>query len=348
MPINMSKHQHFLQLALAQAERGQGFCAPNPAVGAVIVRDEQVIARGYHAGPGQDHAEVMALKYCEQAQGATLYVTLEPCCHYGRTPPCTTAIIAAGITHVYFAVQDPNRHVSAQGQAVLRQAGIVCEQIDVSSITEFYHDYIQWLQTGKASVTAKLALSFDGKIAAQAGKPIAISGPKLKQYTHQQRLKADAIMTTAQTIIADDPQLNVRLSTTVMAKPLLVVDRQARLPLSAQVFKTAQSITLFHADGADTKRLQALQNQGVHCVALDSTAVTLDLSAIVKHCGKLGYHSVWLEAGGQLTQAMLQQHLLDTLILYISPVILGKQALPAFSQALDFAALCRRFFVKID
>lgn len=337
----------FLTLALEQATKGLGYCAPNPAVGAVIVKAQKVIALGYHRGVGTDHAEVDAIKQGGDVKGATLYVSLEPCCHTGRTPPCTKAIIEAGIARVVFACRDPNRHTPDTGEQVLKNAGIVCEFIAIPAAELFYQYYIHWLATKTPWLTAKLAVSFDGKIAGPGGKTLRITGDDLEKLTHRKRLHADAILTTFKTIIADDPQLNVRLSDVMIKKPLFILDSACSLPLTARVFKTTQSITVFHKRDASSEKIKNLSAHGVTCVPLDYDR-GLDLNAVKQYLGELGLHQVWIEAGGLATSSFLQAKLLDEFVLYIAPILLGSQATRAFTSVIHFEDCVAGFKVLVS
>jgi diaminohydroxyphosphoribosylaminopyrimidine deaminase / 5-amino-6-(5-phosphoribosylamino)uracil reductase len=330
-------HEKFLQLALAEARKHQGFCAPNPAVGAVAVIGGEAVATGTHEGPGTPHAEVMALRGLtpEQWRRATLYVSLEPCCHHGRTPPCTDLILQHGVGEVVYGFTDPNPAVAGKGRARLEAAGVRCTQIDVASITEFYSAYARWWRTGNARLTAKLAVSLDGKIAGAQRTPVAITGEAARIFTHEGRLRADAILTTAQTIIHDDPMLNVRLDQRSIAKPVYVLDRLGRLPWTAKVIQTAKQVTLFHGIEADECRLQALERSGVRLVRTPGYHTPeiqgLDLKFITQYLGKTeGLHDIWIEAGGRSFTQFLTLGLLDRAYLILAMKWLGPDALPAF------------------
>ncbi|MGB6976420.1 MAG: bifunctional diaminohydroxyphosphoribosylaminopyrimidine deaminase/5-amino-6-(5-phosphoribosylamino)uracil reductase RibD, partial [Gammaproteobacteria bacterium] len=244
----MQQPSHYLLEALELAELRRGFCAPNPAVGAVVVKQGRVLATGYHKASGQPHAEAEALgSLGDEARGATLYVTLEPCCHLGKkTPPCTELLIARGIREVYYGFTDPNPQVAGLGAQALQAAGIPCKHVPLASIDEFYQSYAHWWQTRQPWLTAKLALSLDGKIAGAKGKRMNITGAELQQYTHTLRHQADALLTTARTILNDDPQMNVRLGDKVIAKPLYIIDRELYLPLTARIWQTAKTICILH------------------------------------------------------------------------------------------------------
>jgi len=205
----MASDLFYLEQALQMAQLRRGFCAPNPSVGAVIVSGETIISRGHHVAAGHPHAEVDALKKLPTVpKDARMFVTLEPCCHYGKTPPCTNAIIEAGIKEVIYAFRDPNPIVAGKGELVLQEAGIDCRQVSHPEIDRFYQSYAYWQANKKPWVTAKLAMTLNGKIAKEKGEPIAITSPALQEVTHQLRKQADGILTTVKTILADDPQLN--------------------------------------------------------------------------------------------------------------------------------------------
>src|SRR3990167_7826390 len=208
----LSAHDYYLNEALVLAKKRRGFCAPNPSVGAVIVKNRKMIGSANHWAAGYFHAERQALmEIGKKAKGASLYVTLEPCCHWGKTPPCTDIIIHSGIKKVFYAARDPNPIISGKGIQILKSAGILCEQIKLPAIDLFYQSYYYWTQHHLPWVTAKLAMSLDGKIAGPQGEPVSLTGAQLNTFTHQSRRESDAILTTVNTIIHDDPQMNVRL-----------------------------------------------------------------------------------------------------------------------------------------
>jgi diaminohydroxyphosphoribosylaminopyrimidine deaminase/5-amino-6-(5-phosphoribosylamino)uracil reductase len=325
----MIQHKHYLLQALAEAEMSRGFCAPNPSVGSLIVKNHKIIASGYHRGIGQPHAEVEALKKLgEAARGATLYVSLEPCCHHGRTPPCTQLIIECGISAVYYGYQDPNPLVAGKGEAELKQAGIHCEQIDSEEIKAFYESYAHWINTKRPWVTAKIALSLDAKIAGPQGQTVQITGEELQQFTHQWRKRSDAILTTAKTIINDNPQLNARMQNQVYAKPLYILDRRLDIPNTAEIFKTAKRITIFH-EGNLKKPLE--KNAEITYQPVTSKNNKLDLAEIIAAIGSDGVHDLWVEAGGQLFEGLITEKQIQRSFIYIAAKHLGVAAQPAFS-----------------
>lgn len=327
-----------MRQALSLAQSQQGNCAPNPAVGAVITRNNQVVAMGTHKGSGHPHAEIEALKLLNnKADGATLYVTLEPCCHFGKTPPCTEQIIKSGIRKVYFGLVDPNPVVAGKGIAALEKAGIYCELIDLAEIHHFYKSYTYWTKHQRPYVTAKIALSLDGKIAGPDGAPIMMTGPSLQRLTHENRKQSDAILSTINTIIKDDPQLNVRLDNEVIKKPIYILDSRLRLPKNANILQTAKKLTVFHAEKVDERYKKELTDLGIRCVAVATTSVGLDLNQVLMHIGRDGIHDLWIEAGGKCFQAFMQEKLLHRALIYVSPTIVGNQATSAFTQPILLA-----------
>jgi len=303
---------------LELAEKGRGSCAPNPAVGAVLVRDGVVVGEGYHRGPGQPHAEVEAIRGNEEAaRGATLVVSLEPCCHFGRTPPCTDLLKQVGIARVVYAFGDPNPVVAGRGREALLAAGIACEQVEIPEANEFYRSYAHWWKTGRPYITAKLALSLDGRIAGEGGMPVALTGEEAQKFTHTQRLRSDALLTSLKTVRTDNPQLNVRLATEPVSKPVYVVGRGV-FPGGAKLFSTAQKIVWIA--GGDSP----LAPEGVE---IWTDSLEQSLLKLGKQC-----HDLWVEAGGTLFQSLWESGLTDRAFLYVAPKWLGEGGLAAFSK----------------
>lgn len=321
-----------LDHALTQAKIRRGFCSPNPSVGATIVNSEDtIIAESCHVASGYPHAEINALSQLSNiSPGSTLYITLEPCCHWGKTPPCTDAIIKSGIKRVIFGYYDPNPLVSGKGQETLRAAGIECEYEPHPDIDAFYESYTHWQKTKTPFLTAKIALSLNGAISDSKGNPVQITGPMINAFTHASRKKTDAILTTFNTIFHDDPKLNVRINQEIIAKPLYILDRDANLPLTASIFKTAKSITLFHSSGAHEKKLQALADMDVRCIPVTCQEQKLSLPEIIQYIGQDGIHDCWIEAGGRLFSECYTLKLLQRAYIYIAPLWIssGKIAFP--------------------
>lgn len=323
-----------LKRALALAQLRRGFCAPNPAVGAVLVNaEEQVLAEGYHWASGHPHAEADALSKVthSEAKDATLYVTLEPCCHLNKkTPPCTELLIERGIRRVFYGFRDPNPEVAGRGEQRLRTMGIECQQLALPEIDAFYTSYQFWRRTSRPYVTAKLALSLDGKIAGPKQQRITISGPAAQQFTHLQRKQADAILSTAFTIQQDNPLLNVRLADTEeYRKPIYLLDSQLITSVNANIFKSSSAITLFHRHDLPDTKISALEKAGAHCHAINFNQQGLDLNEVLTYLGREGVHDLWIEAGGRCFNSFLQENLLQRAFIYLAPKWLGEDAYAA-------------------
>lgn len=321
-------HDIFLYAALEEAKLGQGFCAPNPSVGAVAVKNGEIIARAWHRGAGKPHAERMLIAQLPPGEtGLSLYLTLEPCNHFGLTPPCVDAIVQYGFERVIFAYLDPNPIVAERNTPyLLRQHGIEVEHYPIAEIDAFYQPYQLWTQTGKPWVTAKIAQSLDGKIGLSSEKRIQLSNLQCDQFTHENRLRHDIILTTARTLHLDNPQLNVRLPGAIQAKPVAILDRQLILNTAPVDRLIATHCHIFY-----DRRLTApapVENRTYHPVACDDSG--LCLSDVIHQLGRIGYHSVWLEAGGQLFSAMHQAKLVNRTHIYVVPCLLGEHAVPAY------------------
>lgn len=331
-------HIPYLYQALELAKTYRGFTSPNPAVGALIVDLQgKIIATGSHRKSGFPHAEIDALnKLSSKPNAATLYVTLEPCCHWGKTPPCVDEIIKAGIKQVIYGYADPNALVNGKGIKALQTAGIHCELLVLPEIHAFYESYRYWQTMKKPYMTAKIAMTLNGKIAGKAGRRLSITGDELQLFTHLSRKTADAILTTINTILADDPLLNVRYGSETLAKPIYILDSELQLPLHSNIFTTAQSITLFHKKNANEAAKNALIDQKVRCVAINEDNYGLNLSEVIQSMGFDGCHDVWVEAGGTCFAALLNQQLLQRALIYIAPKWL-LEGEPAFSNDFMFA-----------
>lgn len=319
----------FLKRALFLAEQRRGFCAPNPSVGAVVVKDGKIIAEGNHYQAGYPHAEPSALKKLSiaESKGATIYITLEPCCHYGRTPPCADLIIQYQLARVVFAYLDPNPQVAGKGQEKLIAAGIACEHVPLQEINDFYTSYHFWWHHKKPFLTAKLALSADAKIAGIDKKPEKITHNLTNEFTHQQRLRHDAILTTVTTVLNDDPLLNVRLENEVISKPIYILDRDLRFPLTAQLTKTAKEIILFHAENINPVRIEKFKNENIKCISIPLNSVgLLNLEHVLEN---INAHDVWLEAGITAFNAFIEANLVQKIYLYHASKSLGEHAYSA-------------------
>nr|WNN92425.1 bifunctional diaminohydroxyphosphoribosylaminopyrimidine deaminase/5-amino-6-(5-phosphoribosylamino)uracil reductase [uncultured Rickettsiella sp.] len=325
---------NYLETALSLAEIRKGFCAPNPCVGALLVKNDQIIARGYHQASGFSHAEVDAISKVDpsHALGAVLYVTLQPCCHIAKkTPPCTDLIIKSGIIKVVYGFRDPNPAVNGHTDKILQDAGIECIHYPLTLIDNFYASYDYWWKHKKPFTTAKLAISLDGKIAGKNGKKIQLTGNTAQQFTHQQRKHTDAILTTARTIIVDNPLLNCRIDDVTYKKPLYIIDAHLSIPISAQAFNSAEKITIFHNTEISKKERDRLQKHVIRFIPIKSDNNGLDLLEILKQIGQDGIIDLWIEAGGKSFQSFVQNSLLQHAFIYVAPQWLGENTQLAFN-----------------
>lgn len=328
----------YLLQALDLARPRLGFCAPNPAVGAIIVKNQQVIGSGSHFACGEPHAEVKALEQAgSAAAGATIYITLEPCCHQGRTPPCTTALLEYGISEVVYAFQDPNPQMAGKGAALLQQQGVSVQHVTVPEIDEFYQAYSHWTLTKLPSLTAKIALSLDGKIAGVNSEPLAITDQSANEFTHQQRLHSDCLLTTSKTILNDDPSMNARITAEIISKPIFILDRNLTTPLDAKIFTTTSQQYFFHQADVAPETKQALENLGATCIEVPVENAKLSLPHVIQAIGEFGMHKVWIEVGGTCLQQLIQANLLKKLYIYIAAKTYGNSFTAAFDQQLDLA-----------
>lgn len=314
--------EFYLIEALKLAEKARGVCAPNPAVGALVVKEGRILATGYHKGPGLAHAEREALRALEDALGADLYVTLEPCCHLGKTPPCTDLIIEKKVSRVFYGCSDPNPIVYKKGEATLNTAGIFCKQVAIQAIDDFYEAYTHWTKYHRPFVTAKLAMTLDGKIAGVGGERVRISGEKADIFTHKMRRRADACLTTAKTIQKDNPRLDARQDGKTLQKPVYVLDRTLSLSLSSQIFETSGRLTIFHLENISEDKRLALRAKKATCIGIPSSVDFLEkaLDVIANH----GVHDLWIEAGGRMFESLVSKGLLQRAFLYISPKWFGE------------------------
>jgi diaminohydroxyphosphoribosylaminopyrimidine deaminase/5-amino-6-(5-phosphoribosylamino)uracil reductase len=298
--------EHWMRQALKLAKCGQGSVSPNPLVGAVIVKANRLIASGYHAAYGGDHAEVVALsKAGKQARGATIYVTLEPCCHWGKTPPCTKAIIEAGISRVVFAQTDPNPKVKDGNTIkILQDAGIGVSTGVLSKQAEaLNYVFSTTILTGRPFVTLKLGLTIDGMIADRQGSSKWITNDRSRGYVQKLRLQHDAILVGIGTALADDPELTVRDSKS--KQPVRVVlDPQLLLPVTARMLGLpGKTIVITQKLCCDTERAASLQNKGVTLVGLKTISDQFDIDEVLRELSSLGIWSVLVEGGGGVAHA---------------------------------------------
>jgi len=320
----------YMEQALSLAKLALGQVSPNPAVGAVVVKDDVVVGQGYTQPPGSWHAEVLALRQAgEEARGGVMYVTLEPCCYYGRTPPCSQAIIAAGIAEVHLAMLDANPLVSGRGKDELEREGIkiyVGEHEEEAK--EVNEAYTKFITTGMPFVTAKFAVSLDGKIATRSGDSKWISGDEARRYVHNLRYTSDAIMAGVNTVLADDPHLTARCcggrGGTARKQPLrVIVDSKGRTPLTAQVFSEPGETLLALGKLVTPEEKTAFAQVGAELLELPSEGGLVDLKKLLNALGKREITSVLVEGGGILLGSLFDSGLVDKVIAFIAPIIIG-------------------------
>jgi diaminohydroxyphosphoribosylaminopyrimidine deaminase/5-amino-6-(5-phosphoribosylamino)uracil reductase len=319
---------HFLREALDLAAQGRGLSSPNPAVGAVVVNDGIVVGRGFHTWAEVNHAETIALREAgSAARGATLYVTLEPCCHEGRTGPCTTAIVDAGIARVVAAMQDPNPLVSGQGFARLRNAGIEVELASnfTAEAEQLNEAFVHFMRTGRPLVTVKAALTLDGKIAAPQDNFGWITSDVARANVQQVRHTSDAILTGVGTVIEDDCLLTDR-SGKKRARPLLriVLDSQLRIPLQSKLIaSTNGDVLIVGTSAASEERRKRLENAGIRVLIADGVGGRTDPRKLLEHLAAERYLSLMVEAGAKVNWTFLDGQLADKVLFYYAPKILG-------------------------
>ena len=329
---------HFMARTLELARRGAGRTSPNPPVGALLVRDGVIVGEGFHPAAGEPHAEIFALRAAgERARGADLYVTLEPCCHQGRTGPCTEALIAAGVRRVYYGAIDPNPRVAGQGLARLRAAGIVVEAAPLADeCRRLIAPFAKHINTGRPYLILKAAMTLDGQLATSAGESRWISCEESRLLVHRLRDRVDAILTGSGTVLADDPQLTVRLPEGGRNPARVVIDGGLRTPVSARVYHATAAgrrLLVTAADAAGNRR-EAYACQGVEVLTVPREGAHLDLGAVLDALGAAGLQSVLVEAGGTLNGALLRAGLIDALMLFVAPKLMGgNDGRPLFAGA---------------
>lgn len=322
----------YMKMALELAARARGRTSPNPMVGAVVVKEGKVIGRGYHLKAGTPHAEIHALNEAgEAARGAVLYVTLEPCCHYGRTGPCTDAIIKAGVSRVVTAMTDPNPLVAGKGLRMLRSAGIeVSAGVMEVEALELNEVFIKYITTGRPFVVAKAAVSLDGKIATRSGKSKWITGERARAYGHQLRDWYDAIMVGIGTVLADNPSLTTRLPGGGGRDPVrIIVDSRASIPINAMVLKQqSEAPTLIAAtSGVPPERVDALRGSGVEVLVVNE-GTQVDLGELMRLLGERGITSLLIEGGATLHGSAFSSQIVDKVAWFIAPKIIGGREAP--------------------
>jgi len=322
----------FMRRALVLAARGLGRTWPNPPVGAVLVRDGRVVGEGYHTRAGAPHAEVEALRAAAgRARGAQLFVTLEPCTHHGRTPPCVEAVLASGVSRVVVAVADPNPRVRGRGIRRLRRSGIpVTVGVEAAAASELLAGFRSLVLRGRPFTTLKLAVTLDGRIAARGGDSRWITGAPARRLAHELRAVSDAVLIGAGTVRADDPRLTCRIAGRHDPVRVVVAGRTLDLPPTARVLAPGGPPTIVIAPaGAAARRVQALRSAGVEVILIPGASGRIPFAEIARALGARGFTSVLVEGGGSIAAQALAARVVDRMVMFVAPAVLGADGVPA-------------------
>ena len=318
--------EQMMARAISLARNGLGRTSPNPLVGAVIVRDGRIVAEGWHRKAGTPHAEIHALNMAgELARGATVYVSLEPCAHYGRTGPCARALVEAGVSRVVVAMTDPNPKVAGKGIAILQEAGIeVTTGVLEQEARQLNEVFLKWMTTGLPFVALKTAMTLDGKIATAAGQSQWITNEASRYETHRLRDIYDGILVGINTALADNPSLTTRLKEYQGRNPVrIVVDSRARLPLTAKLVTDGAARTIVAVtEQAPAERVEALRSAGVEIIVAGSSN-HVDMQSLMEQLGAMKISSVLVEGGGSVNFSLLQAGLVDRVYAFIAPKLVG-------------------------
>ncbi len=323
--MDVMNDEFYMTLALEMAERAQGQTGINPVVGCVIVKNGRMVGLGTHLQRGKGHAEVHALEMAgAEAEGSTVYVTLEPCSHYGKTPPCSEKLIRAKVKKVIIACEDPNHEVAGKGISMLREQGTEVEVGLLEDRAKYLNEkFFKYITTGLPFVTLKAASTLDGKIAAKSGDSKWISNEKARENVHLLRHRHQGIMVGVGTVIADNPELTTRLDVDGVNPVRIIIDSQLRTPRDAKVVKDGLAPTiLITTEGADKERADFFEKQGVQVIR-SGTGSRVDLLAALRKLSELEIGSILLEGGGTLNGAMLENQLVDRLVMFMAPKIVG-------------------------
>lgn len=321
----------YMSRSIELAGRALGRTFPNPLVGAVIVTGGEIVAEGYHSLAGNPHAEIEALNMAgEKARNGTLYLNLEPCCHYGRTPPCTDAIIGAGISKVVFSIYDPDEKVMGRGEKILRENGIETSSgLMAAEALELNIAYIHRKLTGRPFVSLKLALTLDGRLTSESGR--WLTSTRSREYVHTLRAGMEAIAVGRGTVEADDPRLDRRLYDQSMEPPVrMVFDSSLSFPASHRWVGAGERVLVFCSETASTEKGRSLEKAGVEVIRLPEDSSGIDLDAWLVAVGRLGFTSVLVEGGSRIAGSLVSRGLFDRLILFHAPLFGGERSLGWF------------------
>ncbi len=339
-----SPDEKFMHQALSIARRGVGNTWPNPSVGCVIVKGATIIGRGWTAQGGRPHAEAIALDRAgKEAKGAIAYVTLEPCCHHGKTPPCTDALIRAGIVRVVIGAIDPDKRVAGKGVEALKKAGIeVVTGVLEQEAEELNAGFFKRIKEGRPYITLKMATTLDGKIALSNKESRWITGEDARSFAHALRSRNNAIMVGSGTVAADDPELSCRLPGLEDRSPVrVIVDSNLKIPLSSKLVKTAQNIPLWIitlAKNKKEKNWNLLAEKGIKLIEVSDRKGRPKLTDAMEELGKLGINRLLVEGGSSLATSLLKENLVDEIIMIQAPKIIGNDGVAAIGD-MGFSSL---------
>ncbi|VAW93242.1 Diaminohydroxyphosphoribosylaminopyrimidine deaminase / 5-amino-6-(5-phosphoribosylamino)uracil reductase [hydrothermal vent metagenome] len=345
MPPFSAYDHEFMSRAIRLAKKGLNTAQPNPRVGCVITKNNMIVGEGWHKKAGEAHAEINALLQAgSEAKGATVYVTLEPCCHTGKTPPCTDSLIKAGVARVVAAMQDPHDKVAGQGFEKLKQAGIEVQTGLLEEQARLLNPgFIKRMQQGLPFVRVKMAMSVDGRTAMASGESKWITGEAARHDVHQWRARSSAMLTGIGTILHDDPSLTMRLGNPVLEhagmhtdnlQPLRVIlDSELKLSATAKVIQQRGDVLVF-SNSTDELKITSLEKVGVKVMYIEKDTNGLDLQAILKYLASLQINEVMVEAGANLAGSFVTADLVDELIIYMAPVLMGNNARGLFNLPL--------------
>jgi diaminohydroxyphosphoribosylaminopyrimidine deaminase/5-amino-6-(5-phosphoribosylamino)uracil reductase len=329
----LEEDQKYISRTITLAKKGRGWVNPNPLVGAVIVKNGKVIGEGYHEYFGGPHAEINAIeKATESVKDATLYVTMEPCSHHGKTPPCTEAIITSGIRKVVAGISDPNPLVNGKGLKILAGAGIeVRSGIGSAAITKMNEAFLKYIVTGLPFCVLKTAMTLDGKIATVENASRWISGEDSRKYVHELRQENSAVMVGINTVLYDDPLLNTRRIHKKNRDPLkIIVDTTGRIPLESKVLQMNPQLTILAtSDKIDPAKKRDLERMGAQVLICPLKEGKVDLGYLMFSLGRMGIDSVMLEGGSSIAFSALMEGIVDKVISFIAPKIIGGAAAPS-------------------
>jgi diaminohydroxyphosphoribosylaminopyrimidine deaminase/5-amino-6-(5-phosphoribosylamino)uracil reductase len=340
----------YVERALGLAARGRGLTSPNPMVGAVVVAEGRIVGEGSHEGPGQPHAEVVALREAgDRARGATLYTTLEPCDHFGRTPPCTDAIIGSGVVRLVSAMGDPNPVVDGRGFAELERAGLeVRSGILGEEAARQNEAYVKHVRTGVPFVTWKMAASLDGKVASRDGTSRWITGEAARADVHRLRAAADAILVGAGTALADDPSLTVRDPGYRGRPPLRVlIDGRGRVPPTGDLFDGSAPTMVATTGLASQDRREAWRDRGAEVVEYEPEGVGVPVALVLSDLGKRDVQGILLEGGPTLAWSLVEERALDKVIVYLAPKLIGGEDAPGVLGGRGFAPIAQAMQLRV-